>query len=68
MQVNILFTVKWQFKAAPWYKVTTCKKIVNCQTNKFVKSIQSGGSYGYSIAGRFIAKSKLNENIEPIPK
>lgn len=42
MQVNILFTVKWQFKTAPWYKVTTCKKIVNCQKNKFVKSTQSG--------------------------
>ena len=67
MQVNVFYTVKWQFINAPFLKVTPCKKVINCKTSKILKSTQCGGSIGYKIAGVFIPKSKLNNFLQVIP-
>lgn len=68
MQVTVLFTVKWQFKEYSHYKISTCKKVINCQTGKIIKCTKNGGSVGYFIAGNFYKKSSINDFIELIPK
>jgi len=68
MQVTVLFTVKWQFKEYPYYKITSCKKIINCRTNKIIKCTKNGGSIGYYISSVFFKKSDINNFIELIPK
>ena len=68
MVVQVNFSVKWQFKEYPHYKISTCKKIINCQTGKIIKCTKSGGSIGYFISGKFLKKSDINNHIEIIPK
>lgn len=68
MQVAVLFTVKWQFKEYPHYKISTCKKVINCKTGNIIKCTKSGGSIGYFISGKFYKKSDINDFIEVIPK
>jgi len=68
MIVQVNFTIKWQFKEFPHYKVSTCKKVINCQTGKIIKCTKNGGSIGYFIAGKFYKKSNINDFIEVIPK
>ena len=66
MQVTVLFTVKWEFKDNPHYKISTCKKIINCKTGKIIKCTKSGGSVGYFISGIFYKKSDINKHIQLI--
>lgn len=54
MIVNVQFKVFWQFKNATHFKVTKCKKIINCQNNTIVKQSIRGGSCGYWINKEFI--------------
>ena len=68
MIVQVNFIVKWQFKEYDYYKITTCKKVVNCRTGKIIKCTESGGSVGYFIAGKFYKKSNINDFIEVIQK
>ena len=68
MIVQVNFTVKWQFKEYTYYKVSICKKVINCQTGKIIKCTKNGGSVGYFIAGKFFKKSDINKYIEIIPK
>jgi hypothetical protein len=67
MIVNVQFIVFWQFKNATYYKVTKCKKIINCKTNKIIKQ-SVRGSAGYWINKVFIKRSDLNLHLEKIPK
>ncbi len=59
--------LKWQFTFDNRYKVSECKKIVNCQTNKIMKQCLNGYTVGYWFGKKFIAKNKLNNYIELIP-
>ena len=68
MIVNVQFKVLWQFKNATHFKVTKCKKIINCQKGTIVKQSVRGGSCGYWISGQFIKRKDLNFNLEVIPK
>ena len=68
MTVQVNFIVKWQFKDYPNYKVSTCKKIINCKTGKIIKCTKNGGSIGYFINSKFFKKSDINNHIELIPK
>jgi len=68
MIVKVLYTVKWRFKEHPNYVVSTCKKIINCQTGRILKCTKNGGSVGYFISGKFYKKSDINNHIELIPK
>lgn len=68
MIIQINFTVKWQFKKHDYYKISTCKKVINCKTGRIIKCTKNGGSMGYFIAGRFYKKSDINNHIELIPK
>jgi hypothetical protein len=68
MIVQVNFIVKWQFKDYPNYKVSTCKKIINCKTGKIIKCTKNGGSIGYFINSKFFKKSDINNHIELIPK
>lgn len=68
MIVNVQFKVIWQFKTANHFKVTKCKKIINCQSNTIVKQSVRGGSCGYWINKEFIKRKDLNGFLELIPK
>jgi len=68
MIVQVNFTVKWQFKDHNHYKISNCKKVINCQTGKIIKCTKNGGSVGYFIASKFYKKSDINNHIELIPK
>ena len=68
MIVKVLFTVKWQFRDYPHYKISTCKKVINFQTGRVIKCTKNGGSVGYFISGKFYKKSDINSHIELIPK
>jgi hypothetical protein len=68
MTVNVQFIVLWQFKNATHFKVTKCKKIINCKKNTIVKQTVRGGNCGYWINKEFIKRKELNENLELIPK
>ena len=68
MIVNVRFKVILQFKNATYFKVTKCKKIINCQTNTIVKQSVRGGSCGYWINKVFIKRKELNNHLELIPK
>jgi len=68
MTVNVQFKVIWQFKNATHFKVTKCKKIINCQANTIVKQSIRGGSCGYWINKEFIKRKDLNSYLELIPK
>jgi len=66
--ISITYTLIWQFKRFPNYKVTKCKKVFNCKTNRQLKSSLNGGSIGFWISKEFIVKSKLNKELEKIPR
>ena len=68
MIVNVQYTVKWQFKNATHFKVTKCKKIINCKNNSIVKQSVRGGSCGYWINKVFIKRKDLNSYLELILK
>tara|TARA_R110000782_G_C14531170_1_gene382455 strand:- start:47 stop:271 length:225 start_codon:yes stop_codon:yes gene_type:complete len=68
MIVNVQYKVFWQFKNATHFKVTKCKKIINCQTNLTIKQSLRGGSCGYWINKVFIKRKDLNSYLEVIPK
>ena len=66
--ILIQLKLKWQFKEHNHFKVSICKKVVNCQTGRLIKKTTSGRSVGYNIKGRFYKLSTINEFIELIPK
>jgi len=65
---TINYRVYWRFKEHQEYKVTKCKKIINCKRGVLIKQSVKGGSIGYYISGRFIKRKDLNNHIEAIPK
>ena len=66
--IQIKLNLKWRFKNHDYYKVSICKKVVNCRTGKLIKKTLSGRSVGYNIAGNFYKLSDINKHIEIIPK
>jgi len=66
--VPIKLNLKWQFKDNPNFKVSTCKKIVNCQTKKILKKTMSGRSVGFNIGDKFYKLSSINDFLELIPE
>ena len=66
MIIQVSYQVKWEFKDFPHYKISTCKKIINCKTGKIIKCTKSGGSVGYFISGIFYKKSDINDHIQLI--
>jgi hypothetical protein len=68
MIIQVNYIAKWQFKEYSHYKITTCKKIINCKTGRILKCTKNGGSVGYFINCRFFKKSDINQYIELIPK
>ena len=65
--INKNYVLKWQFKFDEKYKVSECRKIINCQTNQIMKECLNGYTIGYWFGKMFIAKGKLNDFIEIIP-
>lgn len=68
MIINVQYRVFWQFKNNDNFKVTKCKKIINCQKGILVKQTIRGGSVGYWINKNFIKRIDLNDHLEKIPK
>lgn len=66
--IQVKLQLKWQFKNDTNYKVSTCKKVVNCRTGKLIKKTLSGRSVGFNIKGNFYKLSNINDYIELIQK
>lgn len=67
--ISIKYTLVWRFKDYQYLKITRCRKVFNTKTNKQLKQVLNGGSIGYWVsAEKFIPTSKVNANIELIPK
>ena len=60
----VKYKVLWRFKEYHHLKVTECKKIVNCKTNKILKY----NTRGFFIDGNYYKRNELNQIIEKIPK
>lgn len=65
--IRTKLTLKWRFKNHDYYKISICKKVVNCKTGKILKKTTSGRSVGYNINRKFYKLSTINEAIELIP-
>lgn len=50
----------------PWYKWTTCKKLINTRSGKEVKKTIKGTKAGYYIDRVFVSLAELRFNIEKI--
>lgn len=61
------YILKWQLKDNPHYKISECRKIINCQTNRIIKETVVGYTVGFWIGKKFISKKKLNTLVEIIP-
>lgn len=70
MQIQVLYTAKWQIKDKTYYKWTNCRKLINCKTGKEVLKTKFGNSkeVGYYIDGTFIKCIDLKYKLELIPK
>ncbi len=68
MKVTVVLDVHFQFKNHENFKVTKCRKVINCKTQKILKQVKSGGSIGYNINGIFYKIKTLKENLIKIPE
>lgn len=68
MVITVNYIAKWQLKDKPYYKWTTCRKLINCKTNREIKKTIKSGIPGYWIGKEFIKLSELKKQIELIPK
>jgi len=67
--ISINYTLKYQFKTHPNIKVDSKGNIFNSKTGRKKKMCYNGGSIGVWLdAKTFVIKSKLNSQIELIPK
>lgn len=64
--ISINYTLKWQVNFAPHYKFTTCKKLINCKTGKFIKKVSNNGCIGYFLQSKFYSLKTLKNHIELI--
>jgi len=62
------YTLKWEFKDSPEYKVTTCKKIINVKSGKMLKKSYNSGSIGFWISGKWVNIKKVKSEIILIEK
>ena len=61
------YVLKWQIKSLQQYKVSECKKVINCQTNRIIKETVVGYTKGFWIGKKFIRSKSLNKYLEIIP-
>ena len=60
------YKIVWQLKEMPHYKITECRNIINCRTNRKLKRTVIGTTVGYWINKRFIPINRLNDFCEKI--
>jgi len=65
--ISITYSLKWQFKELPFYKITSDGKLFNCRTRRIKKQCLNGGSYGFWIGRNFITSNELRKQLELIP-
>ena len=68
MIITVNYIAKQQLKDKPYYKWTTCKRLINCRTNREIKKTIKSGIAGYWIGKEFIKLTDLKTQIELIPK
>lgn len=49
MNIAVNYVAKWQLKDKPHYKWTTCRKLINCKTNREIKKTVKSGIAGYWV-------------------
>lgn len=68
MKVNVIIDVDFQFKNHEHFKVSKCRKVINCKTQKILKQSKNGGSIGYNIEGFFYNIKTIKNHLIKIPK
>jgi len=68
MITTVNYIAKWRLKDKPHYKWTSCRKPINCRTNREIKKTIKSGIAGYWIGRDFIKLTELRMMIEIIPK
>lgn len=63
MNILVRYKAHWQIKDKPHYKWTTCKKLINCQTNNEIKKTLKGSIPGYWIGKDFIKLTELKSRV-----
>ena len=66
MTIQVTYTAKWQIINAPWYKWTTCKKLINTRSGREVKKTMKGSKAGDYIDRKFVPLSDLKARVEII--
>ncbi len=70
--IPIKVVTKWRLKDNHKYEWTTCKRLINTQTMRFIKKTFNGKGVqrGYFIDGDFLKISEMKEGglIELLPK
>jgi len=62
------YSLKWQVKTKPHYKVTNCGKVYNTRTGRRIKKCLNGGSVGFWIASEWWPIDKVRQSLEKIRK
>jgi len=68
MTIQVTYTAKWQIIDKPWYKWTTCKKLINTRSGREVKKTMKGVKAGYYIDRVFVSLIELRVRVEKIKK
>ena len=62
MIITVNYIAKWQLKDKPHYKWTSCRKLINCRTNREIKKTIKSGIAGYWIGRDFIKLTELTDD------
>ena len=54
MIITVNYIAKWRLKDKPHYKWTSCRKLINCRTNREIKKTIKSGIAGYWIGRDFV--------------
>lgn len=67
--ITITYRLIMQFKTHNYIQLSVCGKYFNVKNSKEIKLKVCGGSIGIWLDSKtFLIKSKIAENLEPIPK
>ena len=64
MIITVNYIAKWQLKDKPHYKWTSCRKLINCRTNREIKKTIKSGIAGYWIGRDFIKLTVIHNSFD----
>ena len=61
ISITTNYSLKWEVKNYPQYKVTERGVVINCKTGRILKRVVNGGSKGYWIGKDFKTLTELSK-------